>query len=201
MIRTSTLISLSSVALRNLCQRTMLLRHALIYLLLTAPLSGGCVDPVQQEQVAALGPEEPGVAVGPLHRSGQPCLICHSSAGEASRFTAAGTVYGTATVRQPIGGVKVRLIDASRRSYVAYTNCVGNFFVLPGEFEPVMPMWASLSGYDADIDMESPMHKDGDCGFCHKPEKSPSSAGPIFLTEDPQKLDKLPRTTCSGTQE
>ena len=42
---------------------------------------------------------------------------------------------------------------------------------------------------------------DGDCGFCHKPEKSPSSAGPIFLTEDPQKLDKLPQTTCSGAKQ
>ena len=71
--------------------------------------------------------------------------------------------------RQPLGGLRVHLIDASRRSTVAY-ELRRRFFVLPGEFEPVM-IWASLSGYDADIDMESPIHKDGDCGFCHKPKE------------------------------
>lgn len=199
MIRSSTLTPVPSVALRSPRRRARLLKQALFYLTLAAPLIG-CSDPVQQEQLAALGPEKPGVPAGPLHRAGQPCLLCHSSGGEAPRFTAAGTVYSTSTMGKPVGGVKVRLFDASRRSYLAYTNCIGNFFVYPQEFEPVMPMWASLSGYDADIDMESPMHKDGDCGFCHKPEKSPSSAGPIFLTEDPQKLDKVPTIMCSGAQ-
>ena len=156
---------------------------------------------MQQAQIAELGPEEPGVPPGPLHRAGQPCLLCHSATGEAPRFTAAGTVYSSSAVHKSVGGVKVQLIDAARRAHVAYTNCIGNFFVVPQEFEPVLPMWVSLSGYRATIDMESPMHKDGDCGFCHRPQKSPSSAGPVFLTEDPEKLEQIPKTACSGVQE
>lgn len=161
--------------------------------------AGGCSDPVQQEQVAALGPEAPEVPPGPLHRAGQPCLICHGAGGDAPRFTAAGTVISTPELRQPAFGVQVRLIDAARRSYLAYTNCIGNFFIFPQEYEPVLPLWVSLSGYGAHIDMESPMHKDGDCGFCHGREKNPSSAGPIFLTEDPAQAAKIPPSSCGRT--
>ena len=45
---------------------------------------GACVDETHELQVQALGGEAPGVPKGPLHRPGQPCLVCHGEAGPAS---------------------------------------------------------------------------------------------------------------------
>lgn len=152
------------------------------------------------EQLAALGPEDPAVLPGPLHRPGQACLLCHSSSGSAPRFTVAGTVYQDPGARRPIGGVEVRLIDAARRRFVAYTNCAGNFYVSPQEFEPVLPLWVSLSGHGLSIDMESPMNKNGDCAICHQAAKNPSSAGPVYLTDDPSRLMGAAGGSCGGTR-
>lgn len=159
---------------------------------------GGCEDPVLRDRIAALGDEEPGVPVGPLHRPGQPCLLCHASGGTAPRYTVAGTVYRTPMAPQPLGGVAVRLIDAARRSFTAYTNCAGNFYVSAEEYQPTLPLWASLSGHGLSIDMESPMNKDGDCASCHQGAKSPSSAGHVYLTDDPARSAMLPVSTCGG---
>ena len=184
------------LALGNLCRFPH--RGSLVGLGIIALLSGGCEDPVRQEQLAALGPEAANVPPGPLHRPGQPCLLCHEPMGLASPFTVAGTVFQTLAESPPVGGVEVRLIDAARRSFVAYTNCVGSFFVTPSEYEPVLPLWVSLSGQGLNIAMESPMHKDGDCGFCHQSKKSPFSAGRVFLSEDPLPVEALPTSSCTG---
>ena len=40
-----------------------------------------CVDESHELQVQALGAEVPGVPMGPLHRPGQPCLVCHGDQG------------------------------------------------------------------------------------------------------------------------
>lgn len=163
-----------------------------------ALLAGGCDDPVQQERIAALGLEAADVPPGPLHRPGQPCLVCHEALGPAPRFTVAGTVYQAPSEQQPVGGIQVRLIDSARRSFVAYTNCVGSFFVTPAEYEPVLPLWVSLSGLGLQIAMESPMHKDGDCGTCHQSQKNQTSAGHVFLSEDLLLVDASPASSCHG---
>jgi len=159
-----------------------------------------CADPVLEAQIAALGEESPHVLPGPLHRPGQPCLLCHSAAGPASRFTVAGTVFLTPTAEQPVAGVEVQLFDASRRWFLAYTNCAGNFFVTPQEYEPRLPLWVSLSGQGLRIDMESPMHKDGDCATCHRGKKSPTSAGHVYLTADPLQFEAAPTHACGGVR-
>lgn len=175
-------------------------RGALRACLLGIGLAAGCADPVQEERLAELGPEDPRVPAGPLHRPGQPCLVCHDAEGTAPRLTAAGTVFRDPAKHEPLGGVQVQLIDAARRSFVAYTNCAGNFAVSPREYEPVLPLWVSLSGHGLRIDMESPMNRNGDCGLCHQREKNPASAGPVFLTEDPGRIAALPSSACGGTR-
>lgn len=161
-----------------------------------------CADPLWQAQVATLGPEQSGTAAGPLHRAGQPCLICHSPTGDAVPLTTAGTVYRDPSAAVPSSGIEVLLIDAARRTYVAHTNCAGNFFVFPSEYQPQLPLWVSLrytvSGLRAQVDMESPMHRDGDCGACHRAAKGPSSAGPVFLSDDPARIPALPSRPCGG---
>jgi hypothetical protein len=77
-------------------------------------LLAACTDPQWQEHVAALGPEQPSIPMGPLHRSGQPCLVCHSPAGNAPALLAAGTVYREPRATLAAAGVAVILIDARR---------------------------------------------------------------------------------------
>lgn len=172
-------------------------------LALVAALSGGCEDPVLEAQLAELGSEDPAVPEGPLHRPGQPCLLCHAAPGRAPRFTAAGTVYLRASTQEPAGGIEVRLVDAARRRFVAYTNCAGNFYVSPREYEPELPMWVSLSGQGLRIDMESPMNKNGDCAICHQRDKAPSSAGHVYLTDSLLPAEPAPTGptgSCGGAR-
>ena len=62
-------------------------RAALLVLLLSC-------DPVHDDAVSALGGETPGIPRGPLHRPGQPCLVCHDGAsGDPAAFSMAGTVF------------------------------------------------------------------------------------------------------------
>jgi hypothetical protein len=161
-------------------------------------LAMSCDDPVLDARIDALGPEVAGVLPGALHRPGQPCLLCHASGGRAPRFTIAGTLFRTPYAQLPVGGVEVRLIDATRRGFIAYSNCAGNFFVSAAEYEPVLPMWVSLVKADLHIDMESAMNKDGDCGFCHQGDKNQTSAGHVFLTDDAM-LDSGPSSSCGGS--
>lgn len=160
-----------------------------------------CVDPLWQAQVDALGPEQPAVPIGPLHRAGQPCLVCHAAQGNAPAWVAAGTVYRDPGATRAAAGVTVLLIDARRQRYVTHSNCAGNFFVSPSEYQPQPPLWVSLryslSDQRVQVDMESPMHKDGDCGICHRAERGPSSAGPVFLSDDPARLARIPMSDCA----
>src|SRR5262245_43752578 len=95
--------------------------------LFVAVLVAACGDPVRDRRMDALGPEAPGIAIGPLHRPGQPCLACHDGKGEARAMSVAGTVFRTEDDAQPVFGVDVILTDAERRTFATKTNCAGNF--------------------------------------------------------------------------
>jgi len=113
---------------------------------LTALATLACSDPTHDAAVAMLGPEATGVDPGPLHRPGQPCLVCHGGEGPASAtFVTAGTVYvnpytaGT-TVYAPQFPGSVHLVDATGSAFSASTNEVGNFYVAPDEWSPMFPL-------------------------------------------------------------
>jgi hypothetical protein len=150
------------------------------------PLLGamvGCGDPAIDQPVLALGPEDPTVAPGPLHRPGQPCVLCHSQAGGESVFSLAGTVYVDATSLKPIDDVRVLIVDARSRRFVATTNCAGNFLVRDTDFVPDFPVWLGLQRGETVRDMDTPVYREGSCAGCHVDPKSPSSAGHVFLIE------------------
>ena len=156
----------------------------------------GCSDPVRQAAIEALGPEDPRVAPGPLHRPGQPCLVCHGEGGGATPMSAAGTVYRMAGDATPAAGAEVTLRDAARTAVVAEVNCAGNFYVYARRFAPTLPLWASVRLGDESIAMESPLHRDGDCASCHGEPAGPASAGPIFVADDARAAAGLPRAVC-----
>lgn len=151
-----------------------------------------CADPARDAAVDALGPEAPGVAAGPLHRAGQRCLACHDGKSEARAMTVAGTVFRGEGDTAPVADVEVILTDSAHRTFVTRTNCAGNFYAYSDDLELRFPVWASVQRGDRRIDMESPMNKDGDCGHCHVGEKSPSSAGLVYVESNPAYAATIP---------
>src|SRR6185312_10779194 len=104
-------------------------------------LAGGCADPVHASAVDALGGEASGVSPGPLHRAGQPCLVCHGAQGPSELvFSFAGTAYLHADADSPAAGAKVRVVDARSRTFETTTNGAGNFWIPERAFAPEFPV-------------------------------------------------------------
>ena len=146
-------------------------------------LFSACVDPVREAAIEKLGPEIG--APGPLHRPGQPCILCHSDDGDAKPFTVAGTSYLDLYSNTPVDDVLVTTIDANGKSFTATTNCAGNFFVRPEEFTPTYPIWLEMQGGMTYRSMESASYREGSCAGCHFNPIGPSSPGPVYLLDDP----------------
>lgn len=131
--------------------------------------------------MASLGDEAPGVQPGPTHRPGQPCGYCHDGTDEARAFSMSGTVFATIDGKKPVSGALVTMTDSKDTSFVAETNCAGNFFVRPETWQPVFPVKTKVTWGAQTLEMESRIHREGSCAACHGLTASPSSAGPVFL--------------------
>ena len=170
------------------------LRAILVGTLLVGALVG-CGDPVHDNAVAALGPEAPGVPKGPLHRPGQPCVLCHGPQGSATTFLLAGTVYISADSRMPIENVTVNVTDSASHKATATSNCAGNFFVTPAGFTPDAPLWVTLGQGDVFRQMDTAIYREGSCAACHHDPKGPAAVGHVFLIDDPL-TEKVPVSQC-----
>jgi hypothetical protein len=144
-------------------------------------------DPVLSNARDALGKETAGYPQGPFHRAGQPCLVCHQDKGEASDkpFTVAGTVFAQPARQVGVEGAEVRLTDADGTKYIAKTNCAGNFFVTPSEWDPRFPVLVEVAKNNSRRSMRSAIGRDGSCGGCHTNELTPkapfSTVGHVYL--------------------
>ncbi len=155
--------------------------------LLSAVAVASC-DPVIDDEIAALGPEAPGVPRGPLHRPGQPCLLCHDGAlGDPQRFTIAGTVFQTTGSRDAAVGVTVNVVDANGASYALSTNAAGNFYVTPDQYDPTFPLAFDLTFDGLRVQMQTlvggngTVEANGACASCHYDPAGPSSPGHVAL--------------------
>jgi hypothetical protein len=147
-------------------------------------MSVSCVDEVHDEEVAALGPETPGVPRGPQHRAGQPCLTCHGGSGPGKeQFSIGGTVYLSQGGGAPAPGTTVTIEDIDGRPWTVPANSVGNFFVPLSEFAPHYPTQVSVTSADGGVTDQMLTHvgRDGSCADCHTPTVGPTSAGPVYL--------------------
>jgi hypothetical protein len=151
-----------------------------------------CGDPVRQSALDALGGETNGVPKGPLHRGGQPCLLCHGGEGPGNTvFSLAGTVYQTPSTKIPLANALVKVIDATGKEHEAGTNCAGNFFIMRADYEPSYPVWTKLeygftvlpSGAHQPISqpMGSPIYREGSCGKCHEDATGAESPGRVYF--------------------
>lgn len=140
----------------------------------------GCVDPLREKTLADLGPEVSGVPVGPLHRAGQPCLVCHDGT-ISTPFAIGGTIYLEEDGARPAVSALIDLADGLGNQYRVATNCAGNFFVRPGDFDPAWPLWVRIEHEGWAQEMESPVNENGSCASCHAPTKSAKSPGPVYV--------------------
>ena len=148
-----------------------------------------CADPVNSAERSALGPEDPSVPKGELHRPGQPCLVCHDD------FAAAGTVYQDDLVT-PFEGATVTLTDAVGSQATGATNSAGNFVIRKSEWKPTFPVGTytdgngntvfgvSVVGSDPNnaAQMITQVGRDLGCNSCHQPDRTAQSPGPIYIT-------------------
>jgi hypothetical protein len=105
-------------------------------------------------------------------RPGERCGACHDG-GEAKRFGASGTVYGSPTPGHNVGipGVTVDITDAEGRSVSLRSNEAGNFYT---EQQLVPPLQVTLSRAGADSISSTAIS--GDCNACHTSGSSPGRA-------------------------
>ena len=137
---------------------------------------GSCsLNPVHDEAVADLGPEEAGVPQGPLHRPDQPCLVCHSD------MSVAGTIHAAPDDPAPLANVVVTLTDARGSQTTATTNAAGNFFVETSAWAPTYPIHATIALDSLDAIMNTEIGRDGSCASCHVAPATRISAGLVFL--------------------
>jgi hypothetical protein len=148
-----------------------------------------CVDATHDEQVQALGGEAAGVAPGPDHRPGQPCLVCHGGEGPASsQFSVAGTVYAVFKASPPAVGAQVQVEDITGAVRVPLTNSVGNFYISAGDWQPTYPIQMQVSLGPASNQMLTHVGREGSCAACHQSEVGPASPGPVYVATDMSEL-------------
>jgi hypothetical protein len=141
-----------------------------------------CVDATHDDQVQALGGEDPAVQRGPLHRPGQPCLVCHGGEGPASgTFSVAGTVYALAGQSAPAVGAQVLIEDVTGVAFVAPTNPAGNFYITANQWKPTFPLKVQITLGASTEPMNTFVGRDGSCATCHTgTHAGPTSAGAVY---------------------
>ncbi len=162
----------------------MILRLATIVLVVLPPLMpfAGCVDATHDDQVAALGPEDPDGPPGPFHRPGQPCLTCHGGSGPASKqFSVGGTIYALEGQPAPAVGATVQIEDIAGRVGTAQSNRVGNFYLTEPEWTPTYPTLPQVTLGGVNQQMITHVGVDGSCAGCHQDPAGPTSAGHIYI--------------------
>lgn len=164
--------------------RLVFMRATLVAL---ATASTGCFDPVVSNEVSALGGEASGVRRGPLHRPGQPCLLCHDGAlGDPPAFSVAGTVFNDPVDMGGADNAAILLIDSDGKSppEMPMTNAAGNFYLTPDEWSPVFPLTkvGVISAEGVAVTMYSESGRSGGCATCHVSPAGPTSPGPVCIT-------------------
>jgi hypothetical protein len=162
-------------------------RRRSIALAAAMSLALACGDPVHDNAVAALGPEDPGVRPGPTHRPGQPCLTCHDGSGPGgTKFSLAGTIYKIKGEPDVLPGATVHLTDVNGSTHDVQTNDAGNFFVPFSDWAPGAPLRVEISYQDIIVQMNTHIGRDGSCASCHYDPPGTRTPGRVVLSKSPE---------------
>jgi hypothetical protein len=158
--------------------------------LIAACAVAACADPTHDRAVEALGGEAPGVPEGPLHRPGQPCVVCHGESGPAEgQFSLAGTVYSLLLESEVAPSVQVELRDINGREFFATTNAAGNFWVRTSEWQPVYPVQTSVRRGELTKQMTTYIARAPSCADCHVDPPGRNSPGHVYLAASRPELE------------
>jgi hypothetical protein len=146
-----------------------------------AAVAACSLDPVRDDAVRDLGGEARGIPVGPEHRPGQPCLVCHDGSRATPAMSVAGTVYGALDSPAPLAGVGVTLTDASGAIRTASTNGAGNFYIEASSWEPTFPLRVVIDYGQITAPMSTIVGRDGSCASCHYDPPSRISVGRLYV--------------------
>lgn len=170
------------------------MKTILVLGLILAPVFDRACDPVHADAQSALGGEQPGVPRGPLHRPGQPCLVCHDGeSGDPRAFSVAGTIFLDADAAVPVAGATVSLQGADGTlsptgsgAPTATTNAAGNFYLTPQQYVPKFPLAvAGITLGSVAIAMHSHIGGNGSCAGCHLDPPGPGSPGHVYFNVPP----------------
>jgi hypothetical protein len=141
----------------------------LSFTLALAAAIGSCSDPVRDGRIRVLPEETAGVPIGEYHRAGQACVICHSKDGPAAGhpFSIAGTIFAQPGPAVGVDQVTVAFTDSAGSQFKTTTNCVGNFFVKPGDWDPAFPVLVRIFKGDRSKTMQGQIGRERSCAFCH----------------------------------
>jgi hypothetical protein len=160
----------------------------LLVTMASASTLASCTDPVIDDAIAALD-EEPGFYLndqgkkvnteeGEFHRQGEPCVLCHQKAGNASGspFILAGTVYETEADRKAAPGVQILLVDGCKHKLEKppKTNKAGNFFIRPEDWPTFSCYPLRVAIYREDVgqkNMLTHIGREPSCAGCHRDPK------------------------------
>jgi hypothetical protein len=153
-------------------------------MLMLALASFGC-DPVLDDAVDSLGGEVGNVHPGPLHRPGQPCLLCHGGGlGDPQEFSIAGTLFARPTGTKPVNRATIELHGADGSTFKLTSNAAGNFYVSPDTYEPVFPLEVQVNYQGEVTKMHSLIGRDGSCAGCHSDPPGADSPGHVYVRLD-----------------
>lgn len=155
-----------------------------LFFVLPVLAASACYDPVHADEVAALGPETPGIPEGPTHRAGQRCTTCHGEVGPGEpEFSISGTVYRLRGKPEPLVDGKVTVTDATGKTIELTTNSVGNFYIERRNFDPVYPLKTFVQGEGNFARMTTTIGRDPGCATCHRGTGDPQHVEAIFLKD------------------
>jgi hypothetical protein len=150
-----------------------------------AVFSLAACDPVVDDAVTALGGEPSGEHPGPMHRPGQPCLLCHDGAlGDPPEFSLAGTVFQHPTGVEAAQGATVELRNADGSGFEVVTNRAGNFYLTPDHFRPHYPLEVKVHWQGEITTMHTTIGREGSCAGCHSDPAGRDSPGHVYLRLD-----------------
>ncbi|MBN1961992.1 MAG: hypothetical protein JW841_13685 [Deltaproteobacteria bacterium] len=117
----------------------------------------------------------------PLMNPGDNCISCHDGS-EASKFTAAGTVYADpeAAADSGLAGVEIHITDSEGHSVTLKSNDAGNFYTAE-KLTPPLNKEVRKNG----ITISSSTQADtGACATCHTIPPAQQTSGRIYWREE-----------------
>jgi hypothetical protein len=153
-------------------------------------------DPVHDQQVFALGGEDPNIPPGPYHRAGQPCTVCHGPQGPATtQFSLAGTIFEKNSLLG-VENAEILLVDAygTNPPNVPLTNCVGNFYITPDVWNPAFPLSVGVAAGGMKMPMMTQISRASSCAECHNLPSGFASPGVVYInvSVNPKEHSKCP---------